>query len=113
MPEEKLVILWTSADREVALKMVFMYAGNAPRNDWWKDITLIVWGPSAKLLAGDEELQDLLFGMKKDGVKAEACKACADTYGVSDQLTALGVDVKYMGETLTTYIKEGKHVLTI
>ena len=49
MPEDKLVILWTSGDREVALKMVFMYAGNAPRHGWWDDITLIVWGPSTSL----------------------------------------------------------------
>ncbi|NQU27994.1 MAG: hypothetical protein HQ528_06880, partial [Candidatus Marinimicrobia bacterium] len=37
--DEKLVILWTSGDRAVALKMVFMYAGNAPRFEWWQHIT--------------------------------------------------------------------------
>ena len=113
MPEDKLVILWTSGDREVALKMVFMYAGNAPRHGWWDDITLIVWGPSATLLAEDEELQDLLVGLKNEGVRLEACKACAEMCGVSDRLTALDVDVKYMGEALTSYIKEGRRLLTI
>jgi hypothetical protein len=47
---EKLVIVWTSGDREVALKMVFMYTLNAKTRAWWDDITLVVWGPSAKLL---------------------------------------------------------------
>ena len=43
-PEERLAIIWTSGDREVALKMVFMYTYNSMRFEWWKDITLVVWG---------------------------------------------------------------------
>ena len=39
---EKLVILWTSGDREVALKMVFMYTYNAKTREWFDDITLVV-----------------------------------------------------------------------
>lgn len=112
MPSEKLVILWSSGDRDVALKLVFMYAGNAPRNGWWDDVTLIVWGPSALLLAEDQELQDKLTGLAQEGVKLEACKACSDSYGVSDRLAGLGVDVKYMGEPLTAYLKEECRVLT-
>jgi len=112
-PEEKLVVLWTSGDPEVATKMVFMYAGNAPRFGWWEDITLVVWGPSAELLAGSEELQGAVRAMERSGVKLEACKACSDQYGVSEKLAECGIDVKYMGEALTAYLKEGRHVLTI
>lgn len=113
MPEDKLVILWTSGDREVALKMVFLYAGNARRLGWFEDVTLIVWGPSARLLAEDEELQDMLFGLKKEGVRLEACRACAEMYGVDGPLTDLAVDVKYMGEVLSGYLQEGRRMLTI
>lgn len=113
-PEEKLVVVWTSGDRDVALKMVFMYTYNATatRFGWWQDITLVIWGPSAKLLSIDKELQDYVKKTKKAGVTLEACKACADMYEVSDELAGLGVDVKYMGDVLTDYIKEGRHVLT-
>jgi len=38
---EKLVIIWSSADRDVALNMVFMYASNSIGS--WDDITLVVW----------------------------------------------------------------------
>ena len=31
----KLSVLCTSGDRDVALKMVFMYANNAKINGWW------------------------------------------------------------------------------
>ena len=112
--EDKLVVVWTSGDRDVALKMVFMYTYNASttRFGWWQDVTLVIWGPSAKLLSVDTELQDYVHKMKEAGITLEACKACADMYEVSDDLAELGVDVKYMGDVLTGYIKEGRHVLT-
>ena len=109
---EKLVILWTSADREVAENMVFLYTFNSKRFKWWEDVTLVVWGPSAKLLSEDEGLQDYLKKIMDQGTDVKACKACADKYGVSEKLESLGVTVKYMSE-FTDYIKEGRHVLTL
>ena len=76
--KKSLVVLWTSGDREVALKMVFMYTLNAKLKDWWQEVILIVWGPSAKLLSQDQELQGKIEQMKAAGVVMEACKACAD-----------------------------------
>ena len=110
---EKLVVLWTSGDRDVALKMVFMYTYNAQVNKWWDDITLVVWGPSAKLLTEDAELQEYLDKIIEAGVTVKACKGCADQYGVSDQLEELGITVLYIGKELTDYIKEGRKMLTI
>ncbi|KPJ87091.1 MAG: DsrE family protein [Spirochaetes bacterium DG_61] len=114
MPEKKesLVVVWSSGDREVALKMVFMYTYNAKRKSWWKDITFIVWGPSEKLLSEDREIQNYLKKMQSAGISVEACKACSDMYGVSEKLEALGVDVKYMGVPLTEYLKEDRKVIT-
>jgi hypothetical protein len=111
-PDERLVVLWTSGDPEVARKMVFMYVYNAKKYDWWKEITFIVWGPSSKLLSEDEDLQEKIRKMLKEGIKVEACKACADMYGVSEQLSKLGIEVRYLGEPLTKYKKNGRHVLT-
>jgi hypothetical protein len=112
-PQEKLVVLWTSGDREVALKMAFMYTYNAKKYGWWKDITLVVWGPSAKLLSGDNELQDYMRKIIGTGTKVLACKGCSDQYGVSKQLGDLGITVKYIGVELTTYLKEGWRMLTL
>jgi len=108
---DQLVVVWTSGDREVALKMVFMYTYNAKKQDWWEDITLLIWGPSAKLLSEDKELQDQVKSMKEEGIHLLACKGCADEYGVSETLEAIGVEVKYTGVELTTFIKE-RHVIT-
>lgn len=108
---EKLVIIWSSADRDVALQMVFMYTSNSKKFGWWDDITLVVWGPSAKLLAEDEALQIHMKNMIDAGVVVKACKLCSDSYGVSVKLEKLGIIVKYMKE-LTDYIKEGRNILT-
>lgn len=114
MSKEKseLVVLWTSGDRDVALKMVFMYTLNAKLKGWWNEVTLIVWGSSAKLLSTDKELKDYIKKMKDEGVILEACRACADMFGVASQLEALGIEVKYMGEPLTAYLKGEKTVIT-
>lgn len=109
---DKLVILWTSGDREVALNMVFMYALNAKIHNWWKDLTLIIWVPSSKLLSEDEELQDYISKMKEEGIDIVACKACANNYGVTKKLEDLDIDVKYMGEPLTNYLKEDYKTIT-
>jgi len=111
--KEKLVILWTSGDREVALKMVFMYTFNAKKRAWFDDITLVVWGPSAKLLTEDQELQDYLKEILDAGVTVKACKGCSDQYGVSEQLEELGINVLYIGEELSDYLKEDRKMLTV
>ena len=108
---EKLVIIWTSGDKEVATKMVFMYTLNSKKFGWWEDITLVVWGPSQKLLTEDKELQEKIAEMKEAGITLRACKGCSDQYGISDQLENLGITAKYMGN-ITDFIKEGRHVLT-
>ena len=109
---EELYVLWTSGDREVALKMVFMYTLNSRLKEWWPYVNLIVWGPSAKLLTEDNELQQKLKLMQEAGVEVVACKACADGYGVSSALETLGVEVKYMGQPLTQLLRAGKTLIT-
>ena len=108
----ELYVLWTSGDREVALKMVFMYTFNSKSKGWWDEVCLIVWGPSSKLLAEDQELQEYVRRMREAGVEIVACKACADSYGISDDLEKLGVEVKYMGQPLTQILKQNSKVIT-
>ena len=109
--KDKLVVVWTSGDKEVAMKMVFMYTFNAKKYEWWDDITLLVWGPSSKLLSEDKELQDYLKKLLDSGINVLACKGCADMYGISDKLEQIGVTVRYTGVDLTDFIKE-RHVIT-
>lgn len=108
----KLAVVWTSADKEVTMKMVYMYTFNAKKQGWFDTVQFIIWGPSSKLLSEDTELQDYLRKMKDAGVEIVACKACSDMYGVSGTLVELGVDVKYMGKPLSDILKSDWKVLT-
>jgi hypothetical protein len=109
---DHLLIVWTSGDPDVAHKMVFMYAFNAQKNGWWDQVTLLIWGPSAKLSSEDKDIQATLKKMKDQGVELLACKGCADQYGVSPKLEEQGIEVKYTGTYLTDFIKSGKKVIT-
>jgi hypothetical protein len=111
-PPARLAVVWVSGDAEVAHRACLMYTHNAKTRKWFDEVTLIVWGPSARLLAADKELQAKVRAMAADGVRLEACQACADGYGVSDQLRKLGVDVRYMGQPLSEMLKQDWKVLT-
>ena len=112
VPRSRLAVLWTSADPGVAHNVCFMYTGAAKSSKWFDEVQLIVWGPSARLLAGDKEVQAALAKLQAKGVDVKACVACANNYGVADDLRALGIDVKGMGRPLTEILKGDWKVLT-
>lgn len=67
----KLLVVWTSGDRDVAMNMVFMYTYNAKKNGWWENIRFLIWGPSSKLLSEDKELQKEIQKMKEVGIEVK------------------------------------------
>ena len=114
MSENKhLYILWTSADPVTADKMVFMYAINSMAHDWWEEVTLIVWGGSTKLVSENEAIQRRIQEAQEAGVQVTACKGCSDQLGVSEQLEALGIEVQYLGVSLTNLLKSNETLITI
>ena len=108
-----LYILWTNDNVITAEKMVFMYGINAMRYGWWENVTLIVWGATAKLVAENERIQALIAEAREKGVYVTACKACADQLGVSETLETLGIDVEYLGIPLTNVLKNDEKLITI
>ena len=110
----RLAVLWTSDDPLMAHRMLLMYVGASQRANWFDENLIIVWGPSAKLVAEDKEVQARIQAMMKTGVKFQACVACANMYGVSDELRALGIEVKGMGAPLTKILQDdGWDILTL
>lgn len=108
----KLVIIWSSRDRDVAEKVTFMYAQGAKQQGWFDEVVLVVWGPSTKTLAEEEELQSKVRQLMKADITVRACSVCAKEYGVAEELTNLGLDVSPMGPEITRYLKEGWKMLT-
>ena len=113
-PDErsKLCVVWSSGDPAVAKNTCFMYTLNAKRFKWFDDVHLVVWGPSAKLLAKDKSMQAQLAAMKKLGVVVEACVLSARMDGVDKKLQQLGVDCKLMGPILSNRLKSDWKVIT-
>ncbi|MCD8079546.1 MAG: hypothetical protein LUF04_03770 [Bacteroides sp.] len=74
---------------------------------------MILWGASVKLAGYDTQVQTEILEMLNNGISIEACKDCCDTFDVSETLYKLGINVRYMGQYLTEYLKNGEKVLTI
>ena len=108
-----LHILWTNDNIITSEKMVFMYGINSMRYGWWEKVTLVVWGATAKLVAENERIQELIAEARENGVHVTACKACADQLGVSETLESLGIDVEYLGIPLTNVLKNDEKLITI
>ena len=108
-----LYILWTNDNLITAEKMVFMYAINARRFGWWENVTLVVWGATAQLVAENERIKELIAEARENGIYVTACKACSDQLEVSDELEAQGIDVQYLGIPLTNVLKNDERLITI
>jgi hypothetical protein len=110
---DKINILWTTDNKDTVFNMISMYAINSKIEEWWQEVNIIIWGASAKLVGSDTQIQTEIIEMINQGIQIEACKDCCDNFGVSEKLTKLGINVRYMGKPLTDYIKSGEKILTI
>lgn len=108
----KLLIVWSTAEIEVAKKMVLLYSSVILPRGYWDKAHLMIWGPSAKLLAENIGLQDMLRKVKETGVELSCCVVCSDEYGVTEKLDSMGIDMTHTGELLTTALKEDWKVIT-
>jgi hypothetical protein len=99
--KNRLLIVWSSGEKEVAKKLVLLYGSVMLERKYWDEATIMIWGPSAQILAEDKELQEQMLKVKDSGVSFNACVVCTDDYGVSDKLKELGVELIHTGEMLT------------
>lgn len=110
---DKLNILWTTTDKETVSNLISMYSINTLTNGLWDEMNIIVWGASSKLIGEDKDVQAEVRKMIAAGVKIEGCLACSDILGVTEILRSLGIDLKYMGEPFTKYLKNDEKMITV
>ena len=101
----KLLIVWSSGEVEVAKKLILLYGSVMLERKYWDEATIMVWGPSVKLLASDKELQKQMKVVQESGVHFNACVVCSDDYGVSESLKNLGIELIHTGEMLTSSLQ--------
>lgn len=108
---DKLAVILTSADRQV-LEMGLIYAKNVVARGWMDDMALFLFGPSEVTIATDPDLKAIVADIIEGGTTPRACKWCSDKYNVSEMLEVMGVSVEYIGEPVSTAIKDGYTPMT-
>ena len=107
-----LVVIWSSADKEIAMKTALAYPLNSKLNGWMQNVTVMVWGPSVQLLAKDKEIQNVFLHMKQAGVNVFVDKKCVDEYQVVKEIEGLNMEVRSLGKPLTVFILQRRTILT-
>jgi len=87
--------------------MGLMYARNVVKNEWMREVRLFLFGPSEVQIATDPRLRETVEIIISEGTRPAACKSCSDKYSVSDQLAEIGCDVAYVGDPISTAIRDG------
>ena len=105
MKEDKLAVIWLSADKRAAADMAFLYIRTSLLNRWWNSCELILWGPTVESAAADDSIQTEMLMLKNLGAEIKVCEACALRYGVSAELKQLGFSVEGMSEHLTELLR--------
>ncbi|MHA1777426.1 MAG: hypothetical protein ACTSWC_11675 [Promethearchaeota archaeon] len=110
---EKVFIIIADADPRILTDVVFPYARNAIRNKWMEEIVLILWGPIQRTVVGALELKSQVMDLvETEQISVWASNQCSDDYNVSDKLRELGVTVQFIGEKVSTMLKEGWYQLS-
>ena len=113
MKKNKLNILWTNADPQTAKFMVMMYATASMNRGFFEEVRVIIWGATAKLVAENKEVQQMLQTAREAGVEFSACLACAEKLNVVSELKQLDIELMLWGQPLTDIIKSEEHLITI
>ena len=110
---DTLYILWTTRDAITAEYMLMLYATNAQKKQWFDQVHIIIWGASAKLIAENKHIQDLILDAQKAGVIFQGCIHCATSLDVVNILERLNITLLPAGIPLTEIIKNQKYLITI
>ena len=105
MEDQKLTILWTSGERDVALKVVLRYIETELEAKHWPSIELIIWGPSVRLAMDDDAIREKLISLQEHGLLTKACIVCAEEYEVTERLQGANIAVDFVCEDLTHIIQ--------
>ena len=102
----KIVVIISTSDAKKA-RTGAMYAVNALKHGWMEEVKIFFFGPAQDLLLEDEELQNYMKEYQSMEETAVACKYISDRDQKSEQISALGIKVEYVGKMISDYINEG------
>ena len=104
MSDKALVIISTGEVEKALIGL--MWATNALRFGWMEDVRVIFFGPAQNLVLEDNRVKEMAQGLV-EAEKPIFCKFISDRDGNSEQLEQLGMDVQFVGEIISNFIKDG------
>ena len=103
---DKVLIIISTSDAGKA-QTGAMYALNSLKHGWMEDVKLILFGPAQDLILQDEKFRNLVQQYQEIEENVVACKFISDRDEKSEALDKIGIQVKYVGEMISNYIKDG------
>ena len=104
---ESVTILWSSNDPGVFYNCITPYYSYSCEKHCWKEMNLLMWGPSVRLLAENQELQDDLSELISKGLKVKVSKYSMDKFKVTQKMSQIGIEVLYIEDDITKELKGG------
>ena len=102
----KVLVILSSGDRDVALEVGLVYPLNAAKNKWMDEVKVIIFGPSERIVAHDMEIQEKIKELQKYGVEIMACKWCSDRMNITGLLEDIGIKAVYVGTVISQLLKD-------
>lgn len=104
--KDKLLIVWTNGDEDVAVKFPLLYSSVMLDRKYWDDAHLMIWGPSILLAKNNASIKEKLKQIQSTGVKMSACIVCVEEYEAQKELEDLGIEISHTGELFTKALKD-------
>jgi hypothetical protein len=104
MSSKALFIMSTGENEKALTGLTFAYFAKV--QGWFDDVKVVFLGPTERLLVEDENIQKVA----KDMVELDppvACKLISDQQGISDKLEEMGLNVSFVGDIISGFVKDG------
>jgi hypothetical protein len=115
MTQNVLVIISSGEEAVDKALTGMMYALNVKKSKWLDDVNVIFFGPSERMIAkadSNSQVGAYLKQLMEQGITPVACRAIAERENLGNNLSALGLNVEYVGHIISSYIKKDYQVLT-
>jgi hypothetical protein len=108
MQKENLLIVISTDNVDSILKFPLLYGGVSIPRGYWKRVHIIFWGASIKVASSNNQIQQKVQDMQKEGVEFSSCIVCAQDYGVVKKLEDIGIVCNHTGELLNEALQNDK-----
>ncbi|WP_018962719.1 hypothetical protein [Coprothermobacter platensis] len=106
MEKKKVLFIISSGDKQVILPALNL-AMNSKKGGLYDDVKVHFFGISEKVAAEDEEIQQKIADLIKEGINPMACVNLSKKFDVSVKLDSMGFDQVPIGPEIAKLINDG------